>query len=163
MGSINHTIDIENAVIIDVEATPARTYDEVAAAQTVQDRARALRSKAEATSCRYSLWTGQFLGWLVYTKKIIPHIPVWEGGTIRFDSSIWQLCSSQLGNRSVNGYYRTFSTVLNSSESHDLRPRELLRQLNFQGSKSNEHTWQVPVTVMCVALFGRPIGDPVAR
>jgi hypothetical protein len=28
---LNYLIDIENAVIVDVEATPARTYDEVAA------------------------------------------------------------------------------------------------------------------------------------
>jgi hypothetical protein len=32
---LNFLIDIENAVIVDVEATPARTYDEVAATQTV--------------------------------------------------------------------------------------------------------------------------------
>ena len=30
---LNYLIDIENAVIVDVEATPARTYDEVAATQ----------------------------------------------------------------------------------------------------------------------------------
>jgi hypothetical protein len=28
---LNYLIDIEHAVIVDVEATPARTYDEVAA------------------------------------------------------------------------------------------------------------------------------------
>ncbi len=28
---LNYLIDIENTVIVDVEATPARTYDEVAA------------------------------------------------------------------------------------------------------------------------------------
>ena len=31
----NYLIDIENAVIVDVEATPARTYDEVAATKTM--------------------------------------------------------------------------------------------------------------------------------
>ena len=31
-------LDIKNAVIVDVEATPARTYDEVAATQTMLDR-----------------------------------------------------------------------------------------------------------------------------
>ena len=31
---LNYLIDIENAVIVDVEATPARTYDEVAATKT---------------------------------------------------------------------------------------------------------------------------------
>ena len=35
---LNYLIDIENAVIVDVEATPARTYDEVVATQTMLDR-----------------------------------------------------------------------------------------------------------------------------
>ena len=35
---LNYLIDIENAVIVDVEATPARTYDEVAATKTMIDR-----------------------------------------------------------------------------------------------------------------------------
>jgi hypothetical protein len=35
---LNYLIDIENAVIVDVEATPARTYDEVTATQTMLDR-----------------------------------------------------------------------------------------------------------------------------
>src|SRR4051812_1985159 len=35
---LNYLIDVENAVIVDVEATPARTYDEVAATQTMLDR-----------------------------------------------------------------------------------------------------------------------------
>jgi IS5 family transposase len=35
---LNYLIDVENAVIVDVEATPARTYDEVAAIQTMLER-----------------------------------------------------------------------------------------------------------------------------
>jgi hypothetical protein len=35
---LNYLIDIENAVIIDVEATPARTYDEVAATKATIER-----------------------------------------------------------------------------------------------------------------------------
>ena len=35
---LNYLIDIEHAVIVDVEATPARTYDEVAATQAMLDR-----------------------------------------------------------------------------------------------------------------------------
>jgi transposase len=76
---LNYLIDIENAVIVDVEATPARTYDEVAAAKTMIDRTQAcfdLKPKrlAADTACG----TGQFLGWLVKEKRITPHIPVWE-------------------------------------------------------------------------------------
>ena len=74
---LNYLIDIENAVIVDVEATPARTYDEVAATQTMLDRVEErfdLRPRRLAADTAYG--TGKFLGWLVKKKKIIPHIPV---------------------------------------------------------------------------------------
>jgi transposase len=76
---LNYLIDTENAVIIDVEATPARTYDEVAATKTMIDRTErcfALRPKRLAADTAYG--TGKFLGWLVNDKGITPHIPVWE-------------------------------------------------------------------------------------
>jgi DDE family transposase len=76
---LNYLIDIENAVIVDVEATPARTYDEVAATQTMLDRTQecfGLKPRRLAADTAYG--TGKFLGWLVKVKKIIPHIPVWE-------------------------------------------------------------------------------------
>ena len=76
---LNYLIDIENAVIVDVEATPARTYDEVAATQTMLDRVEErfdLRPRRLAADTAYG--TGKFLGWLVKKKKIIPHIPGWE-------------------------------------------------------------------------------------
>src|SRR5579859_639414 len=76
---LNYLIDVENAVIVDVEATPARTYDEVAATKTMLDRTEQrfhLKPKRLAADTAYG--TGKFLGWLVKTKKITPHIPVWE-------------------------------------------------------------------------------------
>ena len=76
---LNYLIDIENAVIVDVEATPARTYDEVAATQTMLDRTQErfdLKPRRLAADTAYG--TGKFLGWLVKEKKITPHIPVWE-------------------------------------------------------------------------------------
>ena len=76
---LNYLIDIDNAVIVDVEATPARTYDEVAATQKMIDRTDAhfgLKPKRLAADTAYG--TGKFLGWLVKEKRIIPHIPVWE-------------------------------------------------------------------------------------
>jgi transposase len=76
---LNYLIDIDNAVIVDVEATPARTYDEVAATKTMLDRTEAcfdLKPKRLAADTAYG--TGKFLGWLVKEKQIAPHIPVWE-------------------------------------------------------------------------------------
>jgi len=73
---LNYLIDIENAVIVDVEATPARTYDEVESTRTMLDRTErrfGLKPKRLAADTAYG--TGRFLGWLV-GHRIVPHIPV---------------------------------------------------------------------------------------
>jgi transposase len=74
---LNYLIDIDEAIIVDVEATPARTYDEVEATKTMIDRTEQcfdLKPKRLAADTAYG--TGKFLGWLVKDKKITPHIPV---------------------------------------------------------------------------------------
>ena len=49
---LNYLIDNEHAVIVDVEATPARTYDEVASTKQMLDRTeKALPAEAQ-TACR---------------------------------------------------------------------------------------------------------------
>jgi hypothetical protein len=76
---LNYLIDIENAVIVDVEATPAPTCDEGAATQTMLDRAEErfdLKPRRLAADTAYG--TGKYLGWLVNAKRIIPHIPDWD-------------------------------------------------------------------------------------
>jgi len=75
---LNYLVDIANAVIVDVEATPARTYDEVAASKTMIERTRkrlGLKPKRLAADTAYG--TGKFLGWLI-EAGIAPHIPVWD-------------------------------------------------------------------------------------
>jgi len=77
---LNYLIDIENAVIVDVEATPARTYDEVAATKTMIERAgRRFDLKPDRLAADTAYGTGKFLGWLV-NAGITPHIPVWDKG-----------------------------------------------------------------------------------
>ena len=73
---LNYLIDIGNAIILDVEPTPARTYDEVEATKTMLDRTKRrfeLKPKQLAADTAYG--TGRFLGWLVGCR-IVPHIPV---------------------------------------------------------------------------------------
>jgi transposase len=73
---LNYLIDIEHAVIVDVEATPARTYDEVAATKPMLERTEkifALKPKRLVADTAYG--TGKFLAWIV-GKGITPHIPV---------------------------------------------------------------------------------------
>jgi hypothetical protein len=45
---LNYMIDVEHAVIIDVEATPARTYDEVAATKTMIERTKLVLTTSTA-------------------------------------------------------------------------------------------------------------------
>jgi transposase len=73
---LNYLIDVEHAVIIDVEPTPARTYDEVESTKVMLDRTErrfSLKPKRLAADTAYG--TGRFLGWLV-GRGIAPHIPV---------------------------------------------------------------------------------------
>ena len=75
---LNYLIDIKYAVIVDVQATPARTADEVCAAKTMLERTEeTLALKPDRLVADTAYGTGKFLGWLVDTG-ITPHIPVWD-------------------------------------------------------------------------------------
>lgn len=83
----NYLIDVEHAVIVDVEATTAVRQAEVGAAQTMLTRA------AE----RFGLWSERLiadtgygsaamLDWLVHEQGIEPHIPVFDKSTRKDDT-----------------------------------------------------------------------------
>jgi transposase len=76
--SLNYLIDMENAVVMDVEATPTRISKEVGATRTMIERAQdrfGLKPATVAGDVAYG--TGEMLGWLV-ANGIEPHIPVWD-------------------------------------------------------------------------------------
>ena len=78
---LNYLIDMESSIIVDVEATPARTFDEVAAARRMIERTEGrmvLKPQRLAADTAYG--TGKFLGWLV-SAGIAPQIPVWDKST----------------------------------------------------------------------------------
>ena len=59
-------IDTGHAVIVDVEATPARTYDEVAATRTMIERTEeALGLKPRRLTADTAYGTGKLLAWLL--------------------------------------------------------------------------------------------------
>jgi hypothetical protein len=65
-------------VIVDVQATPARTSDEVRAAKTMLERTEeTLALKPDRLVADPAYGTGKFLRWLVDTG-ITPHISVWD-------------------------------------------------------------------------------------
>jgi transposase len=75
---LNYLIDTAHAVIVDVEATPARTYDEVAATKMMIERTeQTFGLKPDRLAADTAYGTGKFLGWLVGTG-ITPQIPVWD-------------------------------------------------------------------------------------
>ena len=84
---LNYLIDNEHAIIVDVEATPARTYDEVAATKTMIERTgEQLGLKPGRLAADTACGTGKFLGWLM-GQDIEPHIPV-RGNSRRKDGTL---------------------------------------------------------------------------
>jgi transposase len=78
---LNYLVDVEHAIIVDVEATPARTFDEVAATRTMIERTeRWLDLKPKQLAADTAYGTGKFLAF-VFGVGIIPHIPVWDKST----------------------------------------------------------------------------------
>ncbi|MDP6774145.1 MAG: IS1182 family transposase [Rhodospirillales bacterium] len=83
--SLNYLIDMENAIIVDVEATPTRITKEVDATETMIERTEdrfALKPRHIAGDVAYG--TGEMLGWLV-DRDIDPHVPVWDQSEVAAD------------------------------------------------------------------------------
>jgi hypothetical protein len=123
---LNYLIDVELAIIVDVEATPARTYDEVASTKTMIERTeQRLDLKPDWLTADTAYGTGKLLAWLL-GKSITPHIPVWE----RYPSSDGMFSRSEFTYDAEQDVYicpngkllRTSGTV------HDSRVRSYLSQ-----------------------------------
>lgn len=77
--STNYLIDLDHAVIVDVEATTAVRQAEVTAAKTMIVRAREcfdLYPERLAGDSAYG--SAEMLGWLVYDRGIEPHVSVFD-------------------------------------------------------------------------------------
>jgi transposase len=75
--SNNYLSDVENAIIVDVEATTAIRQAEVGAARAMIDRVQdqfGLYPERVAADSAYG--SAEMLGWLVHERGIEPHIPV---------------------------------------------------------------------------------------
>jgi transposase len=72
----NYLIDNRHAVIVDVEATPARLSQEIVAAKAMLDRVEATHGVTPSRLAADKAYgTGPFLAWLM-GRKVAPHIPV---------------------------------------------------------------------------------------
>jgi IS5 family transposase len=75
---VNYLIDTDAAVIIDVQATPARISKEVASTRTMIERtAQRLGLRPQWITADKAYGTGTLLGWLV-DRNIDPHIHTWD-------------------------------------------------------------------------------------
>jgi hypothetical protein len=84
----NYLVDTDRAIIIDVEATPARIAREIRATKTMLGRVNETHGlQPQQLTADKAYGTGPFLEWL-WDRKIIPHIPVLDrqhqtGGLLR--------------------------------------------------------------------------------
>ena len=77
--SVNYLLDLQDGVIVDVEATPTRISKERDAAEAMIERTNdRLGLKPGRLAADMAYGTGELLGWLVNEQGIDPHIPVWE-------------------------------------------------------------------------------------
>ena len=72
----NYLVDDRHAVIVDVEATPARLSQEIVAAKTMLERSRKVLGFApQSLAADKSYGTAPFLSWL-QDRRLTPYIPV---------------------------------------------------------------------------------------
>ena len=81
---INYLVDVQHAVIVDVEPSTAVRQAEVTAAKTMIERSQnqhALWPERLIADTGYG--SAEMLGWLVYERGIEPHIPVFDKSSAR--------------------------------------------------------------------------------
>src|SRR3977135_2614941 len=77
--SANYLIDVDNAIIVDVEATTAIRQAEVTAAKPMSERSREGFALAPARLIGDTAYgSAEMLNWLVHDRGIEPHIPVFD-------------------------------------------------------------------------------------
>jgi transposase len=77
--STNYLIDLDHAIIVDVEASTAIRQAEVAAAKTMIDRVdERFDLCPERLAADTAYGSGEMLDWLVHERGIEPHIPVFD-------------------------------------------------------------------------------------
>ena len=79
--STNYLIDVDDRIIVDVEATPAHRTAEVNATKTMIDRTEArFKLKPDRLIGDTAYGSAAILAWMVEEKSIEPHVPLWEKG-----------------------------------------------------------------------------------
>jgi hypothetical protein len=86
--STNYLIDVDNGIIVDVEATTAIRQAEVLAAKRMIERAMERFDLYPARLLGDSAYgSAEMLGWLVYEHGIEPHVTVFDNRPVRMAPS----------------------------------------------------------------------------
>ena len=121
--STNYLVDVENAIIVDVEATTAIRQAEVLAAKRMINRSMERFDLYPARLLADSAYgSAQMLGWLVYEQGIEPHVTVFDRWLARMVPS--QVTTSPTEYLSSGRYEpsATFADVLGkTADGIDLR------------------------------------------
>jgi transposase len=115
--STNYLIDVKNAVIMDVAATPANRSAEVDSTKVMVDRVAGrfgVRPKRLIGDTAYG--TAEMVAWMVEEKAIEPHVPLWEkgerdDGTFARSDFVFDTASNTFtcpGGKSLQQYRRNF-------------------------------------------------------
>ncbi len=79
--STNYLIDVDNGIILDVEATPAHRSAAVDSTRTMIDRVETKNAiKPTRLIGDTAYVTSEMVSWMIDEKDIQPHVPLWEKG-----------------------------------------------------------------------------------
>ena len=135
--STNYLIDLEAGIIMDVEATPAHRTQEIESTKTMVQRVEdrfGIRPSRLVGETAYG--SAPMLNWLVNTKQIEPHVPVWDK-TQRKDDT---LSSSDFQwNEQANEYRCPEGHALQSNRRPFKNPRTHITQEDTIIYRSSQH------------------------
>ena len=136
--STNYVIDIENNIILDVEASPSARSLEVKTTQTMIDRIEETHGiKPRRLMGDTAYGAAENLNYLVNKKGIEPHIPVWDK-SIRNDGTL--STSDFLWNEDADEYRCPTDKTLRRHHRNFKVPREGITKANtiiYRSSKAD--------------------------
>ncbi len=116
--STNYMVDLDNAVIVDVEpSVPIRTAEAFAARRMIDRITDRFGMTPDKLVGDTGYGSAEMLGWLVEARGIAPHIPVWDkskrtDGTFSREDFVYDPATDSYtcpGNREPRTYRRNFS------------------------------------------------------
>ncbi len=151
--STNYLIDVKNAVIMDVAATPAVRSAEVDSAKVMIDRVEerfGIKPKRLIGDTAYG--TAEMLAWMVEEKDIEPHVPVWEkgerdDGTFGRSDFAFDETSNTLtcpGGKRLQQYRRNFAR--RTERHHQSQPAESIVRAGSIAGRAGSRSDAVPIS-----------------